>query len=355
VSNIKVRDLIIIGAGPAGLKAAEEAEKRGLKYQVLERNRIGQSWRDFRPQLQLLSPSLPQRDWTSISPRFPIWKLPVDRPYCKAWQFVEYMEQFHDHFQLNILEHTAAEEVSYRDGSFWIADSDGNTWQTSNLLVATGIISGMFFPDVPGIKDNPLVLHSQEYKGTHNFLGKRVLIIGSGNSAAETAIDLAGKAMVYLYTRGEIRYFSETKKLFHVRGISESYLKELIAMEIIRHKVFQQLQEIRGNKAVFKNSELVVNNIIFATGYKPYLPFLKGLDIEHNGAGYPKITKTGESVNYPGLFFAGPLAQLNSSSALIHGFSRQVELTIDQIEEQNNNRVVVPETELQQGPINLIL
>ncbi len=349
------RDLIIIGAGPAGLRSAELAQKAGLDYIVLERGRVGQHWRELRPHMRLLSSCLPQRDWTSISPGFPIWKLPVKRPYCSVREFVDYLDQLRNHFNFEVYENSEVERVFFNNPVFRIVERSGREWETNNLLIATGIMNGLHFPDVPGIKDNPIVSHSQQFKSAKDFKGQRVLIIGSGNSAAETAIELAGSAMVYLYSRHEIRYFSETDRLYHVRGISESYLKELIRMEIIRHKPNIKLKEIKGNRVLFEDAELEVDKIIFATGYRPVLPFLNGLDLRKTAGGYPQIDNIGQSENYPGLFFTGPLARFNMASALIHGFSQQVEPTVKYIANRISKQAASLETEVQPNLVNLIM
>jgi putative flavoprotein involved in K+ transport len=304
--------------------------------------------------MRLLSPCLPQRDWTSISPDYPIWKLPVKRPYCSAKEFVNYLETARDQLHLNIEEYTEVERVLHDGDTFQVVAHSGKKWQANNLVVATGIMNGLNFPDVPGIEGNPVVSHSHQFTGEKEFRNQRVLILGGGNSAAEIAIELAGKAMVYLYSRHEIRYFSETDRLYHVRGISESYLKELIRMEIIRHKPNIKLKEVKGNRLIFEDSELVVDKIIFATGYKPVFPFLDELKIERTGKGYPKTDQLGQSIHHPGLFFAGPLAKINMTSALIHGFSRQVEPTMRYIAAQINKHGVISDSEVQQNPINII-
>ena len=92
------KELVIIGGGPAGLKAGEEAKAKGIDYIILERGEIAQSWQDIRKDMLMLSPSLPQRDWTSLSNKFPIWKLNITRPYCYAHEFVTYLIEYSNHF-----------------------------------------------------------------------------------------------------------------------------------------------------------------------------------------------------------------------------------------------------------------
>ena len=75
------KDLVIIGSGPAGLRAGEIARELNIDYVIVEKGEIAQAWKTIRPEMRLLSPCHPQRDWTSLSSKFPIWKLNVNRPY----------------------------------------------------------------------------------------------------------------------------------------------------------------------------------------------------------------------------------------------------------------------------------
>jgi len=331
MSEVTSKELIIIGGGPAGLKAAEEAQKAGIDYVVLEKGAVGQAWREVRPHMQLLSPCHPQRDWTSISNSFPIWKMPVERPYCSAREFVMYLEAFAGQLKLNVKTQTAVEKIERKDGNYSVLCSGGERFTAPFVIVATGIFGSPYIPPIPGAAGNPLVTHSHRYQSAADFKGRRVLVVGAGNSAAEIAIDLAGKALVYLSSRRELRFFSQTKKLYHIRGISESYLKELIAMEFIRHFPFQEIQRIEGKKVFFKEWSLEVDHVIFATGYRPNLNSLQGLKLSIDKYHCPAVTQNGESQEYPDLFFAGPLSYHSQSSIVIHGFVKFLPRTIAEI------------------------
>ncbi len=351
MQQLSVKDLVIIGAGPAGLKAGELAEEMNLDYLILEAGSVGQAWREVRPDMRLLSPCHPQRDWTSLSYKYPIWKRNVDRPYCTAIDFVKYLEAFAKNYQLNIHTGIRVNSVGFEDGNFYLVTETEKRFLTKNLLVASGVFENPYLPDIPGIKNNPYVIHSHDYKGSEEFDKKRVLIIGAGNSAAEIATDLAGKAMVYLVHRGELEFFSETQKLQDIRGISESYLKELIKMEIIRYFSQQNLFEIKGNRAVFSDRILEVDKIIFATGYRPNLRMLDPMQLRFGKKQSPEVTMTGQSMQYPGLFFAGPLTYQNPSGIVIHSFIKQIEKTMQRINERIKNRAQTDE-QINQHEIN---
>ncbi|MHB2156051.1 NAD(P)/FAD-dependent oxidoreductase [Calditrichota bacterium GD2] len=326
------KEIIIIGGGPAGLKAAEIARQKKIDYVILERGKPGQSWSEIRPDMLMLSPCLPQRDWTSLSSKLPIWKMDVLRPYCTAAQFARYLEAYCDFFQLDVQTHQPVLSVD-RDAAGYVVKTKTHEYTAPILLVGTGIFGNPYFPEIPGIKDNPYVMHSHFYKDKMDFKNQRILVVGGGNSAAETAIDLVGYSLVYLVTRDELQFFSDTRKLYHIRGVYESYLKELISMEIIRYKAYQKITHVDQNVVYFKNWQLEVDKVIFATGYHGDLKVLKNFKIGVNKKNYPDVTESGESIQYPRLFFIGPLFFLGFSTNVIHGFVKQIPKSLDKIEQ----------------------
>ncbi len=329
------KELIIIGGGPAGLKAAEEAGRHKIDYIAFEKGNVGQAWREIRPEMYLLSPCHPQRDWTSFSSKFPIWKMGVQRPYCRASEFINYMDAYTDHFKLNIELNTSVTNINFNHDSLqYEVCVEDKTYTAPVITVATGIFGNPFIPEIPGVKNNPIVMHSHHYRSAEEFKNKRVLIVGTGNSAAEIAIDLCGHSLVYLISREDLKFFSDTKKLYHIRGISESYLKELISMEIIRYRAYQNIQRIEGNRVYFRDWELEVDKIIFATGYLPNIKVAKNFHLRFNRKNYPEVAYSGESIQQPNLFFAGPLAYQTSASIVVHGFVKLIPYTVDQIAER---------------------
>src|SRR3990172_3310656 len=192
-----MKSVIIVGGGPAGLLLAHFLGEHGIDYEVLERGKIAQSWRMMREGMILLSPAVPGTDWTSLTLRHPLWALPGVLP-----------------------------------GGFSL-DTPAGKKACRFLVLATGSYSEPAYPDIPGIAPNPFVIHACDFIHCMAYSGKRVLVIGGGNSAAEIAIELAGTAGVTLCTRSPMRYFSETGDLEHIRGSSESTLKECIRFKII--------------------------------------------------------------------------------------------------------------------------
>ncbi len=275
---MKQVELIIIGSGPAGLKAGRVAQKRGLDYLILEKGDIAQAWRDIRPSMPMLSPNHPQRDWTSISSEFPIWRLNISRPYCSAAEFVYYLQEYYEHFALNVETNTTVKKITKNSDRYEL-DTNRGLYQAPFIYNATGFFGNPFIPAIQGMQDNKITKHSHHYKDSMPYNNKRVLVIGGGNSGAEIAIDLVGFSQVFLMTRGELQFFSKTKNLCHIRGISESFLKELISMELIRYIPNAQIRRVDGDQIYYNDEVLKVDAIICATGYRPTISHLRTLNL----------------------------------------------------------------------------
>jgi thioredoxin reductase len=326
------KDLIIIGGGPAGLKAGEEATKHGLDYLIIEKGNVADAWRKIRPDMPMLSPNHPQRDWTSISVNFPIWKLDVKRPYCTSAEFVKYLEEYSGHFNLNIKTNVNVTSIEQDDDDYFIVKTDSEDFRSRIILNTSGFFGNPYIPNIPGMRSNPIASHSHDYKSDEPFRSARVIVIGGGNSAAELAIDLVGHSQVYLVTRGELEFFSKTTNLCHIRGISESLLLELIAMELIRYIPNADIKRVEENHLYFNDEYLETQHIIFATGYRPVLSHLGSLQVKiHEKSEFPVVGKYGAARGIKNFYFGGPLGYNGLSSLFIHGFIRSIPPTIAEI------------------------
>jgi putative flavoprotein involved in K+ transport len=319
------RDVLIVGGGPAGLLLAHHFQEHGIDYHVLERGKVAQAWRAMRPGMVLLSPSVPGTDWTSLTLKHPLWTLPgVRKPFPTREDFLCYVEAFSREHALRIGENVAATKVVAAPGGFRVSTTAGESF-CRFLVLASGASTAPAFPDIPGIPLNSHVVHSCDFVHCMAYAGKRVLIIGGGNSAAEIAIELAGTARVTLCTRGPIRYFSETGELEHIRGSSEGVLKELIRFGIIHLREADPALSVAHRRVRFRSGdEREFDWILCATGYRPKWVPMEGIELQEDPDGYPVISGVGEST-VPGLYLCGSLARFNRRCAFIHGFRNYVE------------------------------
>lgn len=106
-------------------------------------------------------------------------------------EFTAYLESYVDRFQLPI--RTGVEVTGLRrENGGWIVETGTEQYQASAVVVATGIMSSPVLPDFPGASSyTGLMFHSSEYRHPDERLGRSILVIGIGNSAAEIASELA--------------------------------------------------------------------------------------------------------------------------------------------------------------------
>lgn len=321
-----MKDVAIIGGGPAGLLLSSYCKEHRIRFQTLERGKIGQAWRDMRPGMVLLSPAVPGTDWTSLTLSHPLWELPgTRRPFPTREDFLCYIDAFVRENGLSVSERTQAVKARVTPGGFVVATDAGDEIASRFLVVATGASSFPRFPAVPGIDGNPFVIHSTDFVNCMAYDRKRVLVIGGGNSAAEICIELAGTAEVTMCTRHPLRFFSESGILEDIRGSSESVLKELIRFRIVALREADPVVELSGGGVRFQGgAEETFDRIVCATGFHPrWLP-VEGGTVETMDGGFPRISAVGES-SVPGLYFCGSLAKFHRRCAFIHGFRNYVE------------------------------
>ena len=181
-----LHDAIVIGAGPAGLATSRELARRGVDHVVLEKGpRLGHTWENLYDGLVLHTgkhlSSLPGLSFTASTPLFPTRQ-----------DFIAYLNQYATRFNLPVRTDAQAIRVT-RDGDVWnVAVANGTSIRSRALVIATGIVSN---PIVPVFRNQDLfrgrVFHSVEYRRPDGYGGRRVLIVGAGNSAAEIAAELA--------------------------------------------------------------------------------------------------------------------------------------------------------------------
>ena len=321
------KDVIIVGAGPAGLLTSCYLKRFGLEPLILEGKRLGQSWRDMRDSMTMLSPADVRHDLTSLTFDRPISSaVKLKGPFATKEEFITYLEFFALDNALDISENSSVAAISAEENGFEVCTKEGSSYKSAVVVIATGVAGNPFMPDIQGMKNNPVVTHSSRSRNLEEYRGKKVLIVGAGNSGAELAIELSGVASITLAARSTLKYYSKTDDLSNIRGLSESLLKELIKFKIIELRENCILASIDSGKVSFMDGSCTdFDEVIFATGYMPRLPDVIGLQIEKTADGYPIVSANCESVSAKGLYFSGPLAHNNRFCSFIHCFRPMIE------------------------------
>jgi cation diffusion facilitator CzcD-associated flavoprotein CzcO len=193
-------DAIVIGAGPSGLAVAAMLQADGLRAAVLEKaESVGSVWRRHYDRLHLHTDrghsALPGLPMPSNYPRYP-----------SRQQFLDYLETYRAKFDLKPIFGARVSAIR-RDGQGWRAEAGHDVWSAPIAVVATGWAD---FPRIPTWAGQELfegeILHSSAYRNPSPYGGKRVLVVGFGNSGGEIALDLAEANIdVTLAVRGPVR------------------------------------------------------------------------------------------------------------------------------------------------------
>ena len=176
---------IVIGAGPAGLATSRELMVRGVDHIVLERGAIAQVWKDLYDGLVLHTgkhlSALPGMRFPASTPLFPARR-----------DFLDYLHRYAETFRLPVT--TGADVVGVRrESDAWIVQTaDGRELRSRLLVAATGIVSQPRLPSIPVDESGrDRIMHSVAYRRPAEFAGRRVLVVGTGNSAGEISVELA--------------------------------------------------------------------------------------------------------------------------------------------------------------------
>ena len=288
-------DVVIVGAGPAGLSVAIAAQNAGLSYCVIEKGSIVNSIQHFPLEMTFFStPELLE-----------IGNVPFTSSQMRPTRTegLEYYTRVSDHFSLNIKLFEKVTAVSTSDRPFEITTSKGK-YKALNVVLATGYYDNPNWIGIPG-EDLPNVSHF--YTEPYSFYKQKVLVIGAKNSAAIAALELFRHgANVALVHRGE--KLSEKIKYWILPDI-ENRIKEgsvaayfrTTVKKITPHSVVLQTE---GEKP-FE----IENDFVFAlTGYHPDYGFLKsiGLQLDTESMAPIHSTETFET-HIKGIFLAGSI------------------------------------------------
>jgi cation diffusion facilitator CzcD-associated flavoprotein CzcO len=193
-------DAVIVGAGPAGLACAATMRAAEFNVAVFEKaDNVGSAWRRHYDRLHLHTDrkhsGLPGMAMPQTYPRYP-----------SRMQMVAYLESYAARFDIRPAFNTTISCIR-RDGAGWRAETAGGSITAPVVIIATGIADAPYRPSWPGLDAyQGAVVHSSEYCNPAPYPGKRVLVVGFGNSGGEIALDLAEAGVdVALAVRGPVQ------------------------------------------------------------------------------------------------------------------------------------------------------
>ncbi|MFC4062554.1 NAD(P)-binding domain-containing protein [Planomonospora corallina] len=345
-SGERVHRYLIVGAGPGGLQLSYFLQRAGADYLTLEREASpGAFFGRYPRHRRLISlnkvhtgakdPEIALRwDWNSLlndeGLLFPRYS---QEYFPHADDLVRYLADFRREHDLRVRFSTPVDRVERTDGHFVVHSGD-QVFRAECLIMATGW-GGPHVPEIPGI-EHAVGYEDMPVDGAE-FADQRVLIIGKGNSAFETAQAMLGHAaVIHLASPSPVRLAWTSKHPGHVRGqygaLLDSYWFKTLhgVLECQVDRIWREGDEFRaaitytladGEQAVLEYDTVLrctgftMDTSVFDESCRPRLA--------PNGR-MPAIRPDFQSANVDGLYFAGTLMQARdfkrASSAFIDGF-----------------------------------
>jgi putative flavoprotein involved in K+ transport len=341
-------------------------QRSGEHVIVFERGDIGAAWTTRYDRLHLHTVR-----WLSCLPgcRMP-------RSFGK-WpsreRVIDYLQRYADDAALTVRTGTEVERIDRENGSWKVTTQDG-VIEAERVVVATGYCNAPYLPDWPGAFAGEL-LHSVDYRNAMPYVGRRVLVVGAGNSGAEIAVDLAdgGAASVSLAVRTQPSIVRRDTLGFpsQVLGIATSHLPVPVvdriastlrrisipdltpyglqaparpysdflrrrvipildvglveAVRSARVRVVAALERFEDGAVLLADgTRLEVDAVIASTGYRPALEPLVGHLGVLDERGEPLVHGAQEQPEAPGLHFVGYKVTLGGTFRMVGIQARQL-------------------------------
>ena len=324
-------DVIVVGAGQAGLAIAWYLARLGLRFQVLEASaELGQSWRSRWDSLTLFTPA--QYDALPGMP-FPA---PADT-YPTKEPVADYLHAYADAFRLPVRLNARVTSLSRSGDGFEVRTAD-QTFSARRVVVATGPFQVPFIPPAASGLDSAVTqIHSADYRNPQALPDGPVLVVGGGNSGLQIAAELsasrrvdvsmgtsppilpqrlAGRDLFWWLTRlGLMRVPAESRLGRRVQARGEFVIGTSRRRLKGAGVTFRpRLVGADGRTVRFADgSTLDVGVVLWATGYRSDYSWISIPGVVRNG----RVAHRRGVSDVPGLYFLGLSWQHTRGSALL--------------------------------------
>jgi putative flavoprotein involved in K+ transport len=356
-------DVIVIGAGQAGLSVGHHLARLGLSFVILESHaRIGDSWRQRWDSLRLFTParfdSLDGLPYPSSPHYFPTKD-----------EMADYLESYAAHFKLPVRTGVRVERLA-RDGDGYVLLAGGRRLFANHVVVAMATYQRPRVPAFAQELDTRIAqMHSFEYRRPAQLPPGDVLVVGAANSGAEIAIDLvrAGRR-VWVSGRnpGEVPFKVEDpfalrvimpivfRLVFHRILTTDTPMGRRArpnfthkGLPLIRTK-FADLAKAgvtivprtegvsEGKPRLADGTVLDASSVVWCTGFDIGCDWIELPVFDAHGE--PKQDR-GVVPGEPGLYFVGPHFLYSVSSTMIHGVGRDARRVAETIAQRQKSKV----------------
>lgn len=349
--------VLVVGGGQAGLAAGyfltrlqrdvgTGRRRATAEFEILDdRARPGGAWQDTWESLRLFSPA--------VSSSLPGMRMPAGRePEPSASEVVDYLHDYEMRYGLPIARDERVERVARDPAGGFIVSTSRGMRTAAAVIMATGSWGRPFIPAVPGAATfQGRQLHARDYRVSADFAGRRVAVVGGGNSGAQIAADLDMVAAVTWVTNRPPAYlpdevdgralFAAATQQVQGSGRGVAALGDIVALPPVRAARDRGLRARWDLARVTKSgmtwadgSEQPLDAIIWCTGFRPDLAPLRGLRLEgHGGVPITRADLPTASASVEGLYFLGYGDWCGAASATLVGVGRMARSTVADIAE----------------------
>lgn len=339
-------DVIIIGSGPYGISLAAHANAHNLSYKLL--GYPMDFWKNQMPQNMFIRTPHEFVNLSDANDEFTLERFaketgtelltPLPRPI-----FVEYANWFAKNSGIEFTPELAT-NLDYDGGTFTVITERNKVLTARNVIIATGVEHYKYIPEIYQSLPSHLVSHTSGYTDFAAFRGKRVAVIGSGQSAWEAAalLHLENADVELIYRREAANYAGSREAEIFLRDLGDVFYTLPLhekqeewgqspgsVAHFLRPYVEGKVPEFGGISVVsavstdddhirltLSNDEVrEYDHVISASGFHIHInrvPFLtdelrQQIERENGYSQFPKLNERFES-NIQGLYFAGPLS-----------------------------------------------
>ncbi|MGI3204113.1 ArsO family NAD(P)H-dependent flavin-containing monooxygenase [Streptomyces sp. GLT-R25] len=332
--------VVIVGGGQSGLAAGYHLRRLGVDFVILDaQSTPGGAWQHTWDSLHLFSPagfsSLPGR----LMPAQP------GEEYPDAAHVVSYLRDYEKRYDLPVQRPVRVRGI-HREPQLLRVETDSGTWRARAVISATGTWWRPFLPAVPGRGDfRGEQLHTVDYRTPRDFAGRRVIVVGGGNSGAQIAADLAYDTALTWVTQRPPRFLADDidgRALFDAatarrRALDEgsadtggvASLGDIVAVPPVREARDAGLLKAspmfgirleRDGVVWADGTRALADAVIWCTGFRPALSHLAPLGLRGPRGHIP--TAGTRAVEEPGLHLLGYGDWTGPASATLIGVGR---------------------------------
>ena len=338
-------EVIVVGAGQAGLAIGFFLARQGRRFLILEAaDTVGAAWRHRWDSLALFTP----RRYDAL----PGVGFPGDPDgYPTRDEVVSYLTAYAETYQLPVIFDSAVQSLTPIDGGFRL-ECRGRTLVADQVVVATGPFQLPFTPELAGqLSPGVLQMHSTGYRHPRDIPAGTVLVVGGGNTGFQIATELAGTHSVHLsvgsrqtplpqriWRRDLFWWLTKTgllrttvnsrlgRRLRERETLIGSSPKRLRRRGVDLHP---RVVGVSENTVGFADgTEVQVDAVVWATGYQPDYSWIGAPVLDAGG----RVRHHRGVTDVPGLYFLGLYWQHTRGSALLGWVKDDAEYIATQIQ-----------------------